>query len=121
MNSIPKIRPVKSPDGAILRGLWASDVVRMERDDQGWATEVPLRRIGETRFHEFCALDRGGHWIALGHFRTRASACLAAELLKAGTHVWQREASTGAGRMPGMLQEWAQVAAEISADPSVTG
>ena len=104
----------KGPDGKALPGLWENDLVRMEWSDGAWHCEVPMREIGNTNFYEFRPLVLGGHWLSIGAVRTRLAACLKAEELRDGTHVYQGCYRDDLGKIPGRIVAWPEVAAEIA-------
>ncbi|MGY6257317.1 hypothetical protein ACXIVK_28050 [Paraburkholderia caledonica] len=117
--SMSTLKRSKGSDGKALPGLWECDIVRMEWIDNAWHCEVPMREIGKTRFYEFRPLELGGRWRSIGSLRTRAAACIYAERLRDGTHVYQAESRDDAGKIPGYVIAWTEVAAEISTHPSV--
>lgn len=115
------LRPTRDASGQVIPRLWDAEGIRLERDERGWYAEVLLREIGSTGYFEFSATDRGGAWRGIGHYRTRRLACLTADRLQSGVYVWRAAYSSGDGRVPGQLYEWATVAHEISTHPSVRG
>ncbi|ODP34985.1 hypothetical protein A9762_12405 [Pandoraea sp. ISTKB] len=118
--SLRMLKRSKGSDGKALPGLWESDIVRMEWVDGAWHCEVPMREIGKTHFYEFRPLELGGKWRSIGALRTRAAACMYAERLRDGTHVYQGETRDDVGKIPGYLVAWSEVSAEIAAHPSVS-
>ena len=116
--SMRTLRRSKGSDGKALPGLWENDIVRMEWYDDVWRCQVPMREIGRTNFFEFRPLDRDGRWHSIGAVRTRAAACLMAERLRDGTHVYKGAYRDEVGKVPGCVVEWAEVSAEIAAHPS---
>ncbi|KWU26392.1 hypothetical protein [Burkholderia cenocepacia] len=119
--SFHNLKRTKGSDGKALPGLWETDIVRMELTDGAWHCEVPLREIGSTYYFEFRPLEMGGKWRSIGTVRRREDACRFAERLRDGTHLYKGERRDDAGKIPGYVVEWAEVAAEIAAHPSVTG
>lgn len=116
--SLKTLRRSKGSDGKALPGLWETDIVRMEWRVDAWHCQVPMREIGQTNFYEFRPLDRDGKWLSIGNLRTRAAACLLAERLRDGTHVYKGGYRDEVGPVPGYVVEWAEVSAEIAAHPS---
>lgn len=120
-DNFPRLRQTKGRNGKALPGLWECDIVRMERDIDGWAAQVPMRQIGETVYWEFRAAHRGGVWVSIGHYRTREDAVRSALILQSGLYVWRMAYSTGDVKVPGLPYRWEAVAEEIAKHPSVTG
>lgn len=116
--SMRALKRSKGSDGKALPGLWECNIVRMEWFDGAWHCQVPMREIGTTNFYEFRPLEMGGRWRSIGSLRTRAAACLYAERLRDGTHVYKPESRDDAGKIPGYVIEWTEVSAEIAAHPS---
>ncbi|MBU9200072.1 hypothetical protein KTD31_01475 [Burkholderia multivorans] len=118
--SMKTLRRTKGSDGKALPGLWENDLVRMEwTSNEAWECQVPLREIGNSNFYEFRPLELGGRWHSIGAVRTRAAGCLLAERLRDGTHVYQGAYHDDAGKVPGMVLPWTDVADEIASHPSV--
>ena len=114
------LKKYRSPrDNRPVPGCWEGEGVRLEKDpDKGWAIQVRLKEIGTTRYHEYSS---HGLWMHVGHYKTREVACRAADLLKAGTHVFRPAHSFNGTPMPDMLYRWENVKVEIGTHPSVTG
>ena len=79
----------KDKSGKAIAGLWESEICRVERVEELWAAQVPLRRIGASYYYEYHPSASGGAWQSIGSYRTRKSAMHNAELLVAGNHVWE--------------------------------
>lgn len=118
-NPLRRVRDTRT--GECVSGLWANDIVRMERVDNGWKCQAMLRRIGDTSYFEHANHARGGQWHHLGTWRKREHCRRIGEKLLAGTHVWKTAIGVGEDMIYAHLVEWAEVAAEIAAHPSVRG
>lgn len=114
-----KLKQVKDGEGRPLRGLWESDIVRMEANEGGWLCEVPMREVGSeigthTGVYEFRSIERGGRWIRVGTYRTRDGGCIVAERLKSGIYVWRAGYTCEDGPVPSAVVEWAEVAEQVA-------
>lgn len=110
-----KFKPVKDAKG-VLRGLFECDICRIEKRDDGfWRTQVPLRKIGNSSYQEFCSIDRGGVWQDIGHYKIKAASLAAAERLHSGVYLWQPSYRDALGLVPGRLVEFKDVVDSIRA------
>ncbi len=118
--TVPLTR-TRNQQGRAIPGLWQNEHVRMEKYDELWRFQVPMREIGRTGYYEFCGLEQGGHWHTIGNRRNRKGCSLSAERLLSGELVLQPAHSTGDGPVPARLLPWTQVSEAIARHPSVTG
>lgn len=109
-----KLKAVRDAKG-VLPGLFACDICRIERRDDGWwRLQVPMRDIGNSRYREFRDLALGGVWMEMGSVRTKGAAIAAAERPQSGEYVWRRPARDEIGHLPGCLVPFSDVTAEIA-------
>ncbi|MYM92632.1 hypothetical protein [Duganella vulcania] len=110
-----KLKAVKDQAGNPVRGLWDSDVVRLEAVSGGWECSVPVRRIGKSNYFEFRPLTLGGKFMILGTYKTKDNCCNVAELLQEGNYVVRGKHRESDGElMPTTVVGWADVKDEIS-------
>ncbi len=99
-------------NGKPLPGLYESDICRVEKTPEGWITEVPMRRVGNSAFFEFRPLKLSGAWMRIGTFGVRASAMRVAEQLRDGELVYDSAVARN-GVAPIRLVRFTAVAEEI--------
>ena len=110
-----KFKPVKNAKG-VLPGLFECDICRIEKREDGcWRAQVPMRKIGNSQYQEFCSVERGGVWLDIGHYKVKAGALAAAERLHSGVYVWLRPYKDEFGPVPGRLVEFKDAAEAIRA------
>jgi|GEM_PF-6868531 len=107
------LKKFKDASGKIVPGLWESDIVRFERVGVMWECQIPCRAIGQSNYFEFRPVALGGHWMTIGTYRKRAGGCIAAEMLKAGTHLLRGGCMVEGEQMPRTI---VALSAEITAE-----